>query len=336
VLLPAAAGANAPPLMLCAGGKTTDDAVTRAARERAAAREAAERKRLLYVALTRAEDWLILCGAGQERNKPGSWYEALEAGIHALGGAPVPGPETLGAPVLRFERDPVPVAGAPVDEVEPAPAVPPSQPGWLGPAPGEERPPRPSPSALWEHGEAGGAGLGRDLALRRGAAVHRLLEVLPDRPAADRPALAARLLSLEFPELDEATAGGAVAEAMAVLAAPFAVEIFGPGSLAEAGIALDLPAVAPQRMLGRIDRLVIGADRVLVVDFKTDAQVPGTAAEAPGAYLAQLGAYAAALAQVWPDRRIEAAILWTRAPRLMPVDLALLDRALAATPARGP
>ena len=76
--------------------------------------------------------------------------------------------------------------------------------------------------------------------------------------------------------------------------------MFGPDSLAEAGIAIPLPAFAPAPMIGRADRLVVRAETVTVVDFKTDAAPPGRAEDVPPAYLAQLGAYRAALAACSP------------------------------------
>ena len=161
--------------------------MTRTARAEAEARDAAERKRLLYVALTRAEDWLILCGAGRESTKSGTWYEALERGMEGLGEvAEISGPEGLAGPVRRRDHNPVPVSGAPEDEAPSAPATAPARPGWLSPAPREERAKRRSPSSLGEHVEEGGAGLGRELALTRGSAVHLLLEKLAGRPAAQR------------------------------------------------------------------------------------------------------------------------------------------------------
>jgi len=337
VLLPAGRGANEPPLMLWAAGRTEDDPVTRTARAEAEARDAAERKRLLYVALTRAEDWLILCGAGQANRKDGTWYEALEAGMAARGGeSELPGPEGLAGPVRRRDDNPVPVRGAADDEASPETATAPARPGWLSPAPREERAKRLSPSSLGAHAEEGGAGLGRELALTRGSAVHLLLEKLADRPAAQRRALAGRLLAHEFPGLAGEIAAGAVAEALAVFDAPFAAEIFGPDALAEAGMVLALPAVSAEPMLGRIDRLLIRPDRVLVVDFKTDARPPVAAEATPESYLAQLGCYRAALAALYPERAVVAAILWTAGPFLMPLDAEILDRALVDSTARAP
>jgi ATP-dependent helicase/nuclease subunit A len=330
VLLPAAGAGNRPGLMLWPGSKRDDDAVTRQARQAAEARAADERKRLLYVALTRAEDWLILCAAGRPEAKPGSWYELVERGMDALGAAEIPGPEGLHGPVRRRSDDPVPVSGeAPEDAAGDAPPTA-HRPGWLGPAPDEERPRRMTPSTLAPHEPEGGDGKGREAARQHGEAVHLLLERLPPLPAADRPALARRLLAHHFPTLASGPADTIIAEALPVLSAPFAGAIFGADSFAESRVAIDLPEWPGERMSGRIDRLVLSRGRVLVVDFKSDARPPDTAEQVPQPYLVQLACYHAAVAALWPERLAEAAILWTATPLLMPVPPPLLTRALAA------
>ena len=212
----------------------------------------------------------------------------------------------------------------------------PVRPGWLAKAPREERAKRGSPSSLVEHFEEGGAGLGRGMALTRGSAVHLLLETLTDRPKATRHELANRLLAHRFPDLPDEITAGVLTEALAVFDAPFADTIFGPGSLAEAGMALELPAISETRMLGRIDRLVIGPERVLVVDFKTDAQPTAVNEELPEGYLLQLGCYRAAIAAIYPEHVVDAAILWTAGPVLMSIDGVLLDKTLAERTARRP
>jgi len=227
---------------------------------------------------------------------------------------------------MRRAHDPVPVAGTPEEAPTAQPATAPDRPAWLAPAAREERPKRISPSTLGEHAERGGAGRGRAAAMLRGSAVHLLLERLPGLPAESRPAMARRLLAQGFPELPGGLVGGVIAEALAVLAAPFAGGIFGPDSLAESGIAIGLPDFGP----GRIDRLVVGPDRVLVVDFKTDAGPPSTPEAVPENYLLQLACYRSAAKAIWPERLVDAAILWTAAPALMALPGPLMDSALAA------
>jgi ATP-dependent helicase/nuclease subunit A len=159
-------------------------------------------------------------------------------------------------------------------------------------------------------------------ALSRGSALHRLLENLHGRPAADWPALAARLLP------DEPALEALLAEAAGVLAAPGLAAIFAPGTLAEVDVVAPLPELGA-RMLGRIDRLVVERDRVLAIDFKSHRDVPDRPDLVPEAILRQMGAYRAALAAIWPGRRAETAVLWTRTARLMPLPDALVDTALA-------
>ncbi|MER2510216.1 MAG: cation diffusion facilitator family transporter [Amaricoccus sp.] len=180
------------------------------------------------------------------------------------------------------------------------------------------------------HGKAEAlAGLGQSAFVAGSAlflgfeAVHRLLEHLRDADPAGWPALAARLLP-GFPDPAEI-----LAEAAAVLTAPALAEIFGPGTLAEVDIAAPLGALGGRTVVGRIDRLVVSGDRVLAVDFKSNRVVPDRPEQVPEGILRQMGAYHAALGHIWPGRRIEAAILWTRAARLMPLPAKLIGDALA-------
>ena len=323
LLLQATGGGNVPELVLWAGSKSEDDPICAAARAEAEAREKAERKRLLYVALTRAEDWLILCGAGLKTRPSETWYEMLAAGMDVCDGVKTLPSPTGEGDMRRFETGTVPrPAGSPtaVPDV-PAPALP----AWVSPARREARWPRPSPSSLAPADAHGGAGIGRALALRLGSSVHRLLERLPGHAAEKREALAARLLAHEFPDLADEHRRAAWAEAAAVLAMPGAELIFGPDSLAE--VAAAIPGPDGVRMTGRIDRLVVGSDNVLVIDFKTDRALPASAAEVPRGYLAQLGAYCTAVAAAFPGRRVEPALLWTAKPTLMRFDSGLVDLA---------
>jgi ATP-dependent helicase/nuclease subunit A len=106
--------------------------------------------------------------------------------------------------------------------------------------------------------------------------------------------------------------------------------VFGPGSRAEVAIAGSAEALPPGlKISGRIDRLVVLPDRVLVADFKTNRPSPGRIEDADPAYLRQMAIYAAVLADVFPERVIEAALVWTDGPKLMPIPENLLARSLA-------
>ena len=49
-----------------------------------AAQRSAEDARLLYVAMTRAESWLIVAGAG-DMKKPDNWYNRVADGLRLAG-----------------------------------------------------------------------------------------------------------------------------------------------------------------------------------------------------------------------------------------------------------
>lgn len=270
-----------------------------AARANRRAREAEERLRLLYVALTRARCWLIVCGAGEAKEDQ-SWYRLVEAGMQAVGSAPLPGGR------LRHGFGDWPEARLAAAESATLPALP----GWaMRAAAVPDRAARVlSPSDLGGAKAIAGDGLDEETAKARGTALHLLLEHLPGAARGDWPALAAALVP------DAALRAELLAEAQAVLTAPGLAQVFDGPALTEVAITADLGG---QRMLGTIDRLLLRGDRVLAIDYKSNRVIPATPAEVPEGILRQMGAYAEALAQVYPGRRIETAILWTRTADLM-------------------
>ena len=294
----------------------TEESPALLAQAMAARREkaAAESLRLLYVAMTRAQSWLIVAGAGDTKDRA-CWHNIVRAGMEAAGAM------TLPHGTLRYSHGiwpepvlvpPVPAAGQgtiPDSALRPAPAadrpLPPLSPSDLGGAkvmPGEADP------AL----EA--------LAKQRGTDLHLLLEHLPDFPEADWPAVAGALVAGDPGYLAQV-----LSEATAVLADPALSALFAPDALAEVTITGKLGS---QRALGTIDRLLVGPDRVLAVDYKSNRLVPQSPEAVPEGILRQMGAYAALLTQIYPDRKVEVAILWTATARLMPLPRALVMAAL--------
>jgi ATP-dependent helicase/nuclease subunit A len=100
-----------------------------------------------------------------------------------------------------------------------------------------------------------------------------LLEHLAHRSAAERAFFAERLLAAEFADLSPEQREMARAEADRVFAMPESATVFGPDSLAE--ISAIIPGLDGRRMTGRIDRLLLGPRKALIVDIKTD-RVPST------------------------------------------------------------
>ncbi len=159
------------------------------------------------------------------------------------------------------------------------------------------------------------AAAGRDR-FKRGLIVHRLLQGLPELPAAARDAAARRFLALPTHALPEDEQEDIRRETLAVLGHPDFANLFGPSSQAEVPL---VGLIGGYALSGQVDRLVVEDDRVLIVDYKTMRPVPASEAEVAPLYLRQLAIYREALARIYPGREIRAALLWTQGPLLMPV-----------------
>jgi ATP-dependent helicase/nuclease subunit A len=303
------------------------DGQSRAADQRAWGAQQQEHRRLLYVALTRARERLIVTGWQRNRSGGGpTWHDLIAAGMARLGAARVPialAPELAGerlchgnlaAPAAQLDLPLAPSAPGPL----PAPA-------WLRqPAPPEVPGAAPlSPSRAFQDdapvsSPLAGAAAGR---FRRGRLIHRLLQSLPERPIAERASVLADYLAAPAHGLPPAEQAEIAAEVLAVLALPELALLFGPDSRAEVPLA---GTVAGQAIFGQVDRLAIAPDEVLLLDYKTDRTPPATPVEVPRAYLRQMAAYQALLEAVWPGRSVRPALLWTEGPSLMALDDAAL------------
>ncbi|MCP3970056.1 MAG: double-strand break repair helicase AddA [Rhodobacteraceae bacterium] len=298
----------------------------RAATERIKADQAAEEERLFYVAVTRAETWLIVAASGEVGGPGESWHQTAEAALRQLGYQDLDAPT---GPGLRYAHGDW-GAGA----VEPGPAEVAGVtglPDWATAriAPPKHPPKTLAPSGLGGAKALGGAGAQDEAAAKRyGSMLHKLLEVLPPLPAADWPGLAEKVLAASEFGAGPEEAGCVLTETRRVLEADEFAFLFKPEVLSEADISAHLAEFGGDRVAGAIDKLVVTPDRVLAVDFKTNAIVPGRPEETPLGILRQMGAYHCALQAVFPDRAVEVAILWTRTPRLMPLPHEIVRRAL--------
>jgi ATP-dependent helicase/nuclease subunit A len=307
-----------------------DEAPARLAdlREAALRRQAEESDRLLYVAMTRAEKWLITAAAGDLGTGGDTWYDRIRDGMTALGALPAAMP---GGEGLRLETGDW--TALEVETQEDRPEGLPALPDWAQhPAPHVDGPGRTlSPSDLGgAKALPGEAGLDEEAAKRRGRMVHRLLEHLPGVEVAAMAERAAVLLGSGPDRAEGEELALLTAEAGRILGAAHLAPLFSPEALEEVSVTADLPELGG-RIHGTIDRLIVGPDRVLAVDFKTNAVVPERVEDIPEGLLRQMGAYAAALHQIYPQHRIETAILWTRTAQLMSLPHDLVIAALQNT-----
>lgn len=328
--------------------KTKDLEAVRQAKNLKEARESEELNRLLYVAMTRAEDRLYVCGfEGAKGRLPGCWYDMISSGLDGLvDDVELPG----GRVVQRIEA--AQLSDLPSEEKHAGPSVPAvAPPNWAGrnaprvplvtlplapsqlvpyesdpegePQPGpvivppKEIPDDPPAIVTTETANEPG-----DIFLR-GTLTHALFEHLPDLPEKDRKSAAEAYLKARGSALPPQVRGRVVKEVMSVLENPQFAPLFGPRSRAEVAIAAKFerpdgkqPAL---QLSGSIDRLAELDDSIMIVDYKTNRNVPEGLDGIAEAYLLQLASYRLALAEIYPGRTIKTALLWTRVPVLLEV-----------------
>ena len=283
-----------------------------------------ERMRLLYVAMTRAEKWLIVCGAGKLAKDSKSWYTLIEAGMN-MAGAESCGFNTGNGLQLRSGNWEDPLA-APKSVPQNSK---PNLPVWAQQqAEIPERPSKPlSPSKL-----GGGKvlhdnseGLSEEAAMKRGSQIHMLLEHLPNHPKNNWGEIARLLLN----NTETSEFKNVFSEVSNVLLKPGLGFIFAPETLSEVPITANLEILGGRRIYGEIDRLVISSTHILAIDFKSNAIIPTATDHVPKGILRQLGAYYAALEQIYPDHIVETAILWTHNASLMRIKPEDINAALS-------
>lgn len=278
-----------------------------------------EEARLLYVALTRAEDRLYIGGwkATKEPTEK-TWYQRVIAACEALEAESAMTPEDFQLEGLEGSGYTMGEAAALSSEEQPAADTGrPPLPYWASePAPAEAQPKRPlAPSRPSPPPPAARSPLRDRTAetkrFQRGLLLHRLFEHLPGIPAHDRQATAGRILS--DAALEEPALAALLETAESVLNHPDFAPIFSSDALAEAPLT---GIVGGQTVSGVVDRLLVTPAKVLVVDYKTNRLPPPDADSVPLSYKRQMQTYARLLAGIYPDREIQTALLWTEAPRL--------------------
>src|SRR3984893_7781967 len=329
---------NGGKVVVWAGRKADDPLCVANARNKMLEETEHEYRRLLYVAMTRAADRLIIAGCmpgNRNSVRENSWYDLVKRGLanSDLVFHEIP----AGDGVVKSYRRAEDATSETDIALDAAASTHPSLPEWLHtPAAPEQitdRRLRPSDPATAEGPSVrtGETVQLRARALQRGTLVHRLLQCLPEVATERRRDAALKYLARNA---DGWTDGERETLAEAVLALigdlRFGV-VFGAGSRAEVAIVgrLDRPGRPQALVSGQIDRLVVTPSEVLIVDFKTNHGPPKLPAEAPAAYLRQLALYRAVLQKLYPQRPVRAALLWTETPELMEIPAPALDAQLA-------
>ena len=320
-----------------AGRKGDDPAIVADARQAKLDDTEDEYRRLLYVAMTRAADRLIIGGCmpgNRNAVRPLSWYDLIAKGLDASD-LQMQAVQTEDGEVKRYaQAEDIAAPGqAQTGKAVDAVVVLPS---WLRSGVAEEpnadlvlRPSDPAEPA-GRRIKAGESPTARSQAMQRGTLVHRLLQSLPDIAATKRGDAALKYLARNAGDWPEPERTQLATQVVGLIAEPRFAAVFADGSRAEVSIVgrLTLPGQPAALVSGQIDRLVVTKTEVLIVDFKTNQHPPAGVAEVLPTYLRQLALYRAVLGQLYPDRTIRAALLWTEAPELMEISASTLDAQL--------
>lgn len=309
-----------------------------------------EYRRLLYVGLTRAADRLVVCGyRGLREVKTPTWHSLASAGIeaaageanyqvsdavHDIGGEPFD--------IKRLCRTGAKTA-APDELTQPANDLLPTDAGMvipMTPLPRPARLPRPlAPSGVSAVLEDSGGVVSRSpfagtrvhsgSALERGNMVHRLLQVLPSVATGERREVLARYLGRALPADQASVAVEIETQVLAVLNDPRFSAVFETQGEAEVSVMGTLRIGGEDRAVsGRIDRIALDGDRVLIIDYKTGL-APGPGEEPPAGHVSQLAIYRALLMPLYPGRQIDAALVYVSRPSLVEISGTVLDNAIS-------
>ncbi|MDA4845308.1 double-strand break repair helicase AddA [Hoeflea poritis] len=334
-----------PPAVLWVPGKAVANTATEALKDAILNASEDEYRRLLYVGMTRAADHLVVCGYhGIRKPNDRHWHrmvaEALEG--HAAGRTATysaAGQEWQGLHFSTVQDERKPVAPEP----EPEPDVVSAVPGrLLVPLTAAERLPRPlSPSAVGAvidedalSAPAGSPLFDRSQAdgrpMERGRIVHRLLQLLPGIAPGTREAAAVRYLQRVIGGWPQQERDRICETVLAILQDARFAPCFAPASQAEVSLMGTLRVAGSDRAVSaRLDRVAVTDDRVLIVDYKTNRPPVLRAEDVPNGHLVQMALYCALMRPLYPGRPVEAALLYTEAPALVPLPADRLASALA-------
>jgi ATP-dependent helicase/nuclease subunit A len=331
-------GGTNSPVPVWSPSKSWDCAAVADAREAARAKNLEEHNRLLYVAMTRAKDRLVIAPFAGARGgeSPESWCAMVRRGLAEAAAEQGSAVEMDGphGPVLVW-RDGIASPGAATSDGEPTSL--PELPDWLlspvEPEPEPAPPLRPSGvlGAAERSGRAARGAVSAAEARRHGILVHALIEHLADLAPSDRHGAAIAFLGARASRVAGDERDHIVADAMRVLDHAALADLFGPNSRGEAPLVGEIPdpvSGEPRAVSGQVDRIVVSADEIIVADFKTGARRAG--APVPQSYLGQLALYRALLSEAYPGRRVRTLLVWTSGPEIVEPEAEALDAALVS------
>lgn len=320
------------PLMLWAPSSADRDTVARTLKDESDAARDREYRRLLYVAMTRAEDRLYVCGWNTARKAPEAcWYNLIQSALEPIAETETdPALAKLGigdGSILRLANTQTAASERAFTPEDVIPDIPATLPWAQEPAAAEPAPPKPlAPSrpTLEEPTVAAPLGQTQTKRFQRGLLIHRLLQSLPELPISSRRTAAEAYLSRPAWSLAADDVKSVTDETLAVIEHEDFAALFGPGSKAEVPVT---GLIDGHVLSGQVDRLVVTEHEVMIVDYKTNRPPPRKAESVDSAYQFQMAAYRVALSEIYPSKTIRCILLWTDGPFITELPESMLDDA---------
>lgn len=272
-----------------------------------------EYRRLLYVAVTRAEDRLYICGWKNSKSSDKSWYSLCQNAFKNYAKE-----DSQGNMLYESSQIFEPKDGEGVKLSSPLPI---KKPKWLDLPASEELPlsrpytpshpeddDTPAVSPLAEGGNY----------FRRGILIHKLLQFLP--PCADiseKQRLAELFLEKSASDMSQDFRNKIKDEVMTLLENEQFKFVFGSNSRAEVPV---MGVVDDRIFSAQFDRLIILPDKAVIVDFKTNRPPASRPEDIPEVYRHQLKIYKQLAEKIYPNKTVETFILWTNTAKLMQVE----------------
>ncbi len=289
-----------------------------------------ENKRLLYVAMTRAEDRLYVCGwENKISRKDDCWYDLIRNPLSKMDGTEemLEGDDSF----LRRETGEKSISKKIFSQSVEFESVP-NLPTWVFHDPSlEPNPSKPlSPSRENYEDEVVRSPLKIKPKMKqdrqkyhRGLLIHKLLEVLPEREVVKRDELARQYLRQDVHELSKNDIEIILKEVFAILNGKDLKGLFGPGSRSEVPM---VGQVGSFSLSGQVDRMVVSDNEVQIIDYKTNRPPPRDVENIPRIYIKQMAAYRAVIKKIYPKHNVRTYLLWTDVTRLMEIPDEMLNK----------
>jgi len=289
-----------------------------------------EEFRLLYVSLTRAENWLIICGAGNRSSSNKCWYDIIENEIITFNSDLLKRNQASGYTIKSTNWL---SSDTQKNEVKKSQFT--TIPNWVNQPKNQKNNIKKSiaPSKLiGSKSLPGKENQTINKPLELGSQIHLLLENLPKQISNNWEAVSKNILKNNGFNNSE-IAKEAYKIAKKILNDENLKFIFAENSTAELPFQIHLPKLNNLLVSGIIDRVINNKNEIIAVDFKSNLLVPKNNKNIPTGILNQMAIYQEALSLIYPDKEIKLAILWVQNSTLMYLDKShlrnLLDQSLA-------